>query len=410
MELSMPAFTFNARDPAGRPQNGTQEAASAAALVNTLRERGWLVLEVRPAGQEQATDLLATINPLAWLPPRSVDIEVGLQQVAVMLRSGITLLSALKTVAEQAPRISMRKIWEDVADRIQEGSSLADAMAAHSRFNHLVVQLIRVGEQTGTLEPVLTRAADALERRRHLRTSLVTAMMYPSIVLVAAVGVTVFMVVGVIPKLKVFLNTLGRKLPPMTQFLVDLSDAVEAYWIQGLSAVGGIIVAAIAIYLWPPGRLFVDRALLRVPVIGRLLRLAATVQFARGLGTLIASGITLVEGLRTVEGLFRNRYVAIQVAAARNAVLRGGSLATPLEERHVFMPMLSRMVAVGEAAGTLDDVLDEVARFHDSQLQSAIRQFSAIIEPVIVVVVGGIVGFVYVAFFMALFAAAGSAR
>jgi type II secretory pathway component PulF len=406
----MPSFTFNARDPAGRPQEGTQEAASAAALVNTLRERGWLVLEVRPASEDQSPDLIALLNPFAWLPPRSIDIEVSLQQIAVMLRSGITLLSALKTVAEQSSRLSMRKIWDDIAQRIQEGSSLGDAMANHSRFNHLVVQLIRVGEQTGTLEPVLTRAADTLERRRNLRTSLFTAMMYPFIVFFAAIGVTVFMIVAVIPKLKIFLTTLGRRLPPMTQFLMDLSDAVQLYYIQGLSVLAGVIALIVAIYLWPPGRLFIDRFLLRVPIIGRLLRLAATVQFARGLGSLIRSGITLVEGLRTVEGLYRNRFVAQLVAAARNSVLRGGSLAPPLAERHVFMPMLSRMVAVGEQAGTLDDVLDEVARFHDGQLQSAIKQFSAIIEPVIVVVVGSIVGFVYIAFFMALFAAAGSPR
>lgn len=406
----MPSFTFSARDPAGRPQAGQQEAASAAALVNTLRERGWLVLDVKPAGDDGGTDWAALLNPFSWLPPRSVDVEVSLQQIAVMLRSGITLLAALKTVAEQASRASMRRIWDNIAERIQEGSSLADAAAQHACFSHLVVQLIRVGEQTGTLEPVLTRGADALERRRNLRTSLLTALMYPSIVFVAAIGVTVFMIVGVIPKLRVFLATLGRKLPPMTQFLIDLSDAVQAYYPQVSTGIAAAIVVLVAVYLWPPGRLCIDRLLLRLPVIGRLLRLAATVQFARSLGSLIHSGITLVEALRTVEGLFRNRYVALQVTAARNGVLRGGSLAPPLDVRDAFMPMLSRMVAVGETAGTLDDILDEVARFHEGQLQSAIRQFSAIIEPVVVVVVGAIVGFVYIAFFMALFAAAGGPK
>jgi type IV pilus assembly protein PilC len=406
----MPTFTFTARDPAGRPQAGQQEAASAAALVNSLRERGWLVLDVKPAVADAGPDWLALLNPFAWLPPRSIDVEVSLQQIAVMLRSGITLLAALKTVAEQTGRASMRRIWENIAERIQEGSSFGDAAASHGCFSHLVVQLIRVGEQTGTLEPVLTRAAEALERRRNLRTSLLTALMYPAIVFFAAIGVTVFMIVGVIPKLRVFLAALGRKLPPMTQFLIDLSDAVQLYYVQGLIVFGAIVALLVAVYLWPPGRLFLDRWLLRLPVIGRLFRLAATVQFARSLGSLIHSGITLVEALRTVEGLFRNRYVSGQVAAARNAVLRGGSLAPPLAVHDAFMPMLARMVAVGETAGTLDDVLEEVARFHESQLQSAIRQFSAIIEPVIVVVVGAIVGFVYIAFFMALFAAAGGAK
>ena len=405
----MPNFDFNARDPSGRQQAGSQDAVSSAALVSTLRERGWLVLDVQESAGP-AEDWSTLLNPFSWLPPRSIDVEVSLQQIAVMLRSGITLLAALKTVAEQAARRSMRLIWQRVAERIQEGSTLGDALADHRCFPHLVVQLVRVGEQTGNLEPVVSRASDALEKRRLLRTSLLTALTYPAIVLLAAIGVTVFMIVGVIPKLQVFLKALGRKLPAMTQMLIDVSEAVQQHYVQGLIGFAAVVVGMIALYHWPPGRLFLDRFLLRLPIIGRLLRLATTVSFARALGALVRSGITLVEGLRTVEQLHRNRYVAERVASARNAVLRGGNLAEPLAAPDAFMPMLSRMVAIGETTGTLDDVLDEVARFHEGQLQSAIKQFSAIIEPVIVVVVGAIVGFVYISFFLALFAAAGGPR
>src|SRR5262249_6334156 len=161
--------------------------------------------------------------------------------------------------------------------------------------------------------------------------------------------------------------------------------------------------------LWPPGRLAIDRMLLRTPVVGYLLRLSATVQFAHGLGVLLTSGITLVEGLRTVEEMSRNRFVRIKVNRARLAVLRGSSLAEPLTG-DTFQPMLARMVAVGESSGNLDDVLSEVATFHEQQLQGAIKRLSVLVEPAIVVIVGGIVGFVYIAFFLALFAAAGGSR
>jgi len=403
----MPLFSYDARNGAGQPQRGTLEAASAAALVNSLRARGWLVLNVRSADSTTGTDLLTLLNPFAWLPPRLVDIELSLQQIAVMVRSGLTLLSSLRTVAEQAPRASMRRVWADVAERIQQGSSLADAMTAHRCFSHTVLQLVRVGEQTGTLDQVLSRAAEALERRRLLRTRVLSALMYPAIVLAAAIGVASFMVLSVVPKLRRFLAALGRRLPAMTQMLVDISDFAERY----LPAIGigllGLTGAMILVYRWPPGRLFVDRWLLRLPVVGQLLRLGATVQFAHGLGVLLRSGVTLVEGLRTVEQMHRNQYLAGRVAEARQTVLGGGSLAAPLAERGAYMPMLSRMVAVGESAGTLDEVLEEVARFHDNQLQNAIRQFSAIVEPVIIVVVGSIVGFVYIAFFVALSSAAG---
>lgn len=407
----MPVFSFEARSGTGQPQRGTQEAPSAAALVTSLRERGWLVLTVRPAEEsEPGIDWLVLLKPFRLLPPRTVDVEVSLQQMAVMLRSGLTLLAALKTVAEYAQRPAMRRVWEDVAERIQQGSSLADAMDGHRCFNHMVLQLVRIGEQTGTLETVVLRAAEALERRRLLRTQLLTALTYPTIVLVAAIGVTVFMVVGVIPKLRIFLQALGRKLPPMTQRLLDVSAFVETHGVQILISVFGLTGAVIALYLWPPGRLAIDRYLLRLPIIGRLLRLSGTAQFAHGLSVLLESGITLVEALRTVEQLHRNRYLASRVAEARQSVLRGSSLAEPLATPGAYLPMLSRMTAVGESAGTLDDVLREVARFHEGQLQTAIRRFSAIIEPVIVLVVGGIVGFVYISFFVALFSVAGGAR
>jgi type II secretory pathway component PulF len=176
-----------------------------------------------------------------------------------MLRSGLTLLNALQTVAEQSPRPAMRRIWTDVSRRIQEGSGLGEAMAVHPQFSALVVQLVRVGEQTGHLEEVLVRAASGLEQRRKLRSQLISALAYPGIVLAAAIGVTMFMMVSVIPKLQQFLGTLGRRLPPMTQMLVDVSTFIQTYWLQGL--VIGVLLSGLIVGLrsWPPSRFWMDR-------------------------------------------------------------------------------------------------------------------------------------------------------
>ena len=206
-------------------------------------------------------------------------------------------------------------------------------MSHHPRFSPMVVQLVRVGEQTGHLEPVLTRAADALENRRRLRFSVLTAITYPAIVLVAAIGVTAFMVFNVIPKLEKFLAVIGRRLPPMTQLLLDISRNVEAYALPALAGAVVLVVASIAFYMWPPGRMRIDRWLLHVPLLGTLLRLAGTVSFASGLAALLQSGITLLEGLRTAERLQRNRQLAVQVAAARDVIMHGGTLAAPLSAR-----------------------------------------------------------------------------
>lgn len=406
----MSTFAFVARDGTGHVHRGEVEAASAASLAGQLRDRGWLVVDIRIAAERVASisEQLTALNPLKRLPPRSFDIELSLLQMSVMLRGGLTLLSSLQTVGEQARRQTMTNIWHEVSQRVQSGSSFADAMAEHSCFNRLVVQLVRVGEQTGNLEQVVVRAAGILERRRSLRGSMITALAYPAIVFFAAIGVTVFMVFGVVPKLQVFLTSMGRKLPWMTQVLVDIATWCQTYVVHVLVGTVAVIAGVIALYVWPPGRFAIDRFGLRVPVLGAIFRLAATATFSRSLGIMIRSGITLLESLRTVEGLHLNRFLQTHVAAARDNVLNGGNLAEPLGAQHAFMPMLGAMVAVGESTGTLDDVLDEVANFHEAQLQLAIKRFSLIIEPAIIVIVGGIVGFVYISFFVALFSAAGS--
>ncbi|HTR40068.1 MAG TPA: type II secretion system F family protein [Pseudomonadales bacterium] len=402
----MPIFTYNARDRAGRPQTGNQEASSAASLAESLRARGWLVIAVEVAA-EKNSELAAILDPRLLLPIRSLDIELALQQVAVMLRSGLTLLNALKTAADNADRLRLRRILLRVAEQIQEGRSFTDSLAEHKVFSRLVIQLTRVGEATGHLDSVLMRAAEALERRRLLILQVLTAVSYPLVTLCAAIGVATFMVVSVIPKLTVFLKAMGRKLPPSTQSLVDISQWIQTHGIYAGSIIISTIVGLIIIYLTRPGRLLCDRLMLRLPLLGKVMRVAGTALFARAFGILIASGVTVLEGLQTVEGLGRNRHLNKIVAHARQNVFNGGSLAAPLSQRRGFMPMLAHMVAVGEASGTLENVLDEVARFHEAQLAALIRQLAALVEPVIIVLVGGIVGYVYISFFLAMYAVAG---
>ena len=404
--MPMPTFAFNARDRMGRPQVGTQEAPSAAHLAESMRARGWLVIAVEVADGTDS-ELAAALDPRLLLPIRSLDVELALQQVAVMLRSGLTLLNALKTAADNADRLRLRRILHRVAERIQEGSSFADALAEHRTFSRLVIQLTRVGEATGHLDSVLTRAAEVLERRRMLRLQVLTAVSYPAVTLVAAIGVATFMVVSVIPKLTVFLKAMGRKLPPSTQSLVDISEWIKLHGMLAGTLILFALAAGTACYFTTAGRLLCDKLLLRLPLLGKVFRVAGTALFARAFGILVSSGVTVLEGLQTVEALGRNRHLNGIVSRARQEVFNGGGLSPPLSQRHGFMPMLAHMVSVGEASGTLDDVLDEVASFHEAQLASLIRQLTALAEPAIIVLVGGIVGYVYISFFLAIYAVAG---
>ncbi|MGE0433951.1 MAG: type II secretion system F family protein [Planctomycetota bacterium] len=405
----MPEFDWNALDTAGNRQQGRSTAPAPTDVASELRDRGMLVLGIRPI-EARANPVRSMPMPGLFdlLPIRSVHVELALHQIAVMLRSGLTLLATLQAVAEQSAHPRLGRVWRSVIARIEAGASLADSMQPHRCFSSLVVHLTRVGEQTGQLDAVLSRAAETLEQRRTLRTHLLTAMMYPAIVFISSISVALFLVMSVIPKVEVFLRATGRRLPGVTVALLDVST-----WLQlngRYVLIGSIAMAAGLIVLrrWQPGRIWTDHMLLRIPVFGALLRIAATASFSRSMSILLRSGVSLLESLRTSSGLLANQYMARVVDDARERVLAGSSLAPQLATPHAFLPMLPRMVAVGESAGTLDDVLDEVTRFHEMQLQSAIRRISALIEPLIILFVGSIVGFVYIAFFLALFAAGGA--
>jgi type IV pilus assembly protein PilC len=405
----MPAFRFHARDAAGAAQYGTLLAGSAEALTAELRSRGLLVVDIEPeapGGRGAARRARG-----GWLPVTSFDIEMGLDQLATMVHSGLGLLAALRTASEQARRRRAAWLWLDVAGRIEQGSSLGDALECQGRaLPEHVVQLIRVGESSGNLDAALRSAARHLERQRHLRLTVFNALMYPAIVAAMAVGVTAFLVIGVIPKLQKYLSGRGRSLPAITQNLLDAVAWIE-HWAPLLGTLGAsAVVAVFLVRRWPPGRLAIDRLVLRLPIVGNVVRLAGTAAFARALSVLIESGVALIDGLRTLSRLPGNRALGARIEAVREAVLRGGTLAAALGEGREFLPMLGRMAAVGESTGTLAPVLREVGDFHEAQLLAAIRRMSVLIEPIVILVVGGIVGFVYIAFFVALFSLAGGAR
>jgi type IV pilus assembly protein PilC len=354
---------------------------------------------------------LARLNPLRLLPPTALDVETGLRQLAAMLDAGLTLLASLKIAADQSRRPRMAAVWEDIRRRVEGGSSFADALAAHPRrIPPLAVQLARAGEQSGTLPTVLDRAADQLERRRTLVVTLANALIYPAVVTLLAVTVGAYLALVVVPELRTLLEALNREIPPITQLLLDVS-AWCGEWAPMVSiGFGAVLLAAALARKNLAAARMMDRLALRVPVVGKLLRIAGTASFARGLGMLLENGVTLADALSTAGGLTGNTAMAARAARARDALLAGGTPARALRRGGEFLPMLGRMAAVGEETGRLPEVLARVAAFHEAQLAAAVRRFSVLIEPVMTLVVGGIVGFVYLAFFMAMYSFAGSGR
>ena len=401
----MPDFLATVLAPDGRRLTLRRTAPTAADASASLRAEGHLLLSLDPAANSSSSLFTFHFSLFSWLRPlRPFDTELALRQLSLMLHSGVSLLPALETVAEQSPSPRAARTWLQARDAVASGAPLSAALAAHPRrFGAAAIELVRVGEQTGELDVALRHAADQLEARRNLRTLLANALAYPLFAILLALGVSAFLVLGVIPKLADFLESGGAALPASTQFLLDLSAWIRLRGPLLLSILGGTLALYLLLRLIPAGRLALDTLSLRLPVTGRLRRLAGTALFARAMGMLTGSGVTLLVALDTARALLANRRLSARVRAATDAVLRGGALAPALQARHDFTPMLSRMVAVGETTGSLSDAFTEVARFHEMMLAVAIKRFGAAIEPILILFTGAVVGYVYIAFFMALF-------
>ena len=400
-------FEVTARDSSGTTRTFAVEARGRMEALAVVKERKMLAISIRELREKGA--LPPRFSP-KWLRPMTgLEAELALRQLSSMLRSGLALLAAISTVVEQSVSARAKRVWMRVRDDVFAGSSFAQALAAHPRrFDEMTVRLAEVGEKSGELENAVARAADQMESRRSLRTAVVNALAYPSLAVAMAVGVSAYLVVAVIPRLAEFLRSGGTALPPITQALMDFSDWIARNGLFVLAWIGAAAAAWAAVRLFERGHEAEDALLLRLPVTGRILRLSGTALFARSMQIMAQSGVTLVDSLDVGARLLGNRRLRRRVERAREGVLRGLSLESALAEAAEFTPMLRSMAATGEAGGTLPEAFGETARFHEMLLALAIRRFGMVMEPLMIVVTGLIVGFVYIAFFMALFAMAGS--
>lgn len=407
----MNQFRYLARDQAGSLTRGTQVAESPQRLQSLLESTGLSLVSFSsssaPAGLASSTKS----NSLALLwRPSGRSIELALTQLAMMLRSGLDLRGSLQTVVEQSTSLPLANALRAVIHAVENGQTLQDALSSTRAFPEIVVQLVGVGETTGNLSSVLERASRHLAVRRTSINTVRMALAYPILVATAAIGIAVYLIVAVIPELQKMLMAMGRRLPRMTQSLVDLSGWLQVHGGSCLVTFFTLAAALIAFCFWPPGRLMIDRCLLRLPLIGSILRLAGTATLASSLAVMIRSGTRLVDALTIARRLQANRALAIRVERAQQDVIGGQSLSRELARQPGYVPMLASMLNVAERTGQLEQSLEEVATYCDAELQNRIKRLSVMVEPAIIVFAGVIVGYVYMAFFMALMSAGGNIR
>ena len=395
----MPVFIYRARDQTGRLIEGSLEADSERGVVAQLRERGYVATALHE--QVTAPSVGAQIRALSTVP--RPDLVLFTRQLATMVGAGLPLVSALDVAAEQADSRRLREVLDEVREGIEAGGTLSDEMAKHPlAFSDLYVNTVHAGEVSGALERVLVYLADYLERELELIQRIKTTALYPSIVLVAAGLVGLFAVFVVLPMLVSLFAGLKVALPWPTRVLIWVSTTAQRFWYVVLAIPIALIAAVITLSRTKGGRMFLDRVLIRLPIIGRLVLKISLARFTRMFAMIIRSGVPLVEGMEVVARSAGNTVVASAVEQASRSVKEGRPIAAALSRSPLFPPMVWRMVTVGEQTGALEQVLDKIADFYDREVNNTVQRFAAIIEPVMIVGVGGIVAFVAVAMLLPL--------
>jgi type IV pilus assembly protein PilC len=394
----MPLFEYTARNAAnGQIQKGQLEAQSKDEVSAHLRKNRLILVNVREAPKQ---------IKLSLGQPRikTRDIVIFTRQFATMINAGLPLVQSLTILAQQTENKALREVTKAVVYDVESGNTLADAFSKHPKaFPDLYVNMVAAGEAGGILDTILLRLATFLEKSDALIRKVKGAMIYPGVIIsVAAIAIAVLLVF-VIPTFQSMFASANLELPLPTRVVIGMSNFLIGYWWAMLLACGGIFFAFRRYYATSTGRKQIDGALLRAPVLGDLLRKSAVSRFTRTLGTLVSSGVSILEGLEITAKTAGNRVIHDAVMESRQSIAGGETIAAPLEKSQVFPPMVISMIAVGEQTGGLDEMLSKIADFYDEEVDVAVSALLSLMEPVMIVVLGVIVGGMVIAMYLPIF-------
>ncbi|MBI4395842.1 MAG: type II secretion system F family protein [Elusimicrobia bacterium] len=398
----MAEFAYKARAAGGAVTEGVFDAPDQRTAIEKLRGQKLVVLEIN----EKAPGLLEALKPYNPFKPRvnSKDIVLFSRQLATLVSAGVALVSGLNILQEQIESPPFRIVVNKVKEDIEAGLSIADAMKKHPQaFSDLYVAMIRAGEVGGILDSILERLSAYLESTEELKHKVKGAMMYPLVVCTIAGGVTVFLLVGVIPTFKEIFAGFGAELPLPTRIVIGISEALQTYWYAFL---GGPVGLLFGLKKWIKtengGRIF-DTNVLKLPLFGPLLRKVAVAKFTRTLGTLVRSGVPILQAMETVAQTSGNKVIEMAIMDARESIREGERISEPLKKSGVFPPMVVQMIAVGEETGNLDVMLTKIADFYDQEVDVSVKSLTSMIEPIVIVIMGVVIGGIVIAMFIPMF-------
>jgi general secretion pathway protein F len=402
----MPVFEYRGLNAAGKQVKGLLEADSPKTLRSKLRTDGIFLTDV--LAQAEGSRAAVSKGTNASLVARDIDLRklgrgrvntddvaIFTRQLSTLLHAGVTLVESLSALVDQVEKERFKRALSDIKQRVNEGSTLADALAQHPKiFPNIYVNMVRAGEASGALDAVLTRLADFTENQARLQQKILSTMLYPAIMMVVGGGILVALMVFVVPKVTKIFETMKATLPLSTRILIATSNFFQNWWF--------IAVPLMALGVWlfmrwtksPKGKPKWDRITLKAPVVGQLVRLLAISRFARTLSTLLKSGVPLLAAMDIVKAVMTNVVLAEVVEKARDSIREGESIASPLKRSGEFPPLVYHMVAIGERSGQLEDMLTNVADNYETQVNVRIGALTSLLEPLLIVVMGAVIAFV----------------
>ncbi len=400
----MPVFAYKARSVhSGKIEPGTIEADNQQLAIRTLREQGYWVTDIK---QQKAK---AAPKPggggFGFFKRVGLrHLSIFARQFSTMINAGVSLVRCLDVLEQQTSSATLREIIQDLTAEIEAGSTLSRAMSKYPRvFSNLAIGLVRAGEVGGVLDESLDRLATFLEADMNLRRKIKSALTYPVIVVFVALGIVIFLMTFILPKfMKLFEDLNIEEFPPTTLMLKNFSDfLIQKWWMALIILIAFILVFRAALRTRTGKRVW-DMIKLRLPVFGMLNRRIALARFSRTLSTLLTSGVPILQAMETVAGTVDNEIISDAILASRASIREGDTIATPLAESKQFPPMVVQMIAIGEETGALDSMLAKVADFYEAEVEAQLESLTAALEPVLIVVLGFMVGFIVISMFMPL--------
>ncbi len=395
----MSTYVFKAMDLAGTKARGELEADSKQAVSDQLKQRGLIVLDIadKHASREIELSFLKTV--------KARDLAIFSRQLSTMISAGMSILRSLYVLEEQTESKFLKETIIAVRRDVEAGLSLSDAFARHPKvFNPLFVAMTQAGEAGGVLEEALVRVADQLQKDDSLRRQIRSAMIYPTLVITFAVGVMMALVAFLVPVFEGVFKQFGGELPKITQVSVLMSHAVTGYWWLMFASAGALAVAFLKWKKSSWGRPQWDHFRLHVPMkIGAIVQQVAVARWSRTLSSLTSAGVPLLLALEITGKTGGNVAVEEAMDGVIASVKRGGTIAAPLAQAPIFPTMVTHMVGVGEESGALDSMLDRVAEFYEDQVEASVKALTSILEPIMIILIGGIVGFIVISMYLPLF-------